>query len=73
VGYNRIDCCIGKYLNFVTTDEAIEDRVNATDTLYEIAIAHGFAHAHGEDRVEAIIAEAFDGADFNPLYGEMAA
>jgi hypothetical protein len=29
--------------------------------------------AHGEDRIQAIIAEAFAGADFNPPCGEMAA
>src|SRR6516164_340864 len=35
------------------------DKTAAVDRLYEIAIAHALVRALGEDRVEAIIAEAF--------------
>jgi hypothetical protein len=35
------------------------DRTAAVDRLYEIALAHALVRALGEDRVEAIIAEAF--------------
>ncbi len=41
---------------------------NAVDTLYMIAVAHALVRALGEDRIEAIVAEAF--ADF---HGEAAA
>jgi hypothetical protein len=46
----------------------IVGRVAAVDRLWEIAIAHALLRALGEDRVEAIIAEAFAGADFDPVY-----
>jgi hypothetical protein len=36
----------------------------AVDRLYEIAIAHALARALGEDRIEAILVEAFADADF---------
>jgi len=36
----------------------------AVDRLREIAIAHALVRALGEDRIEAIIAEAFADADF---------
>jgi hypothetical protein len=39
------------------------DQTAAIDRLYEIAIAHALVRALGEDRVEAIIAEAFAGAE----------
>ena len=48
------------------------DKVAAVDRLHEIAIAHALVRALGEDRVEAIIAEAFAGADFHPLRTEVA-
>jgi hypothetical protein len=38
------------------------------DRLREIAIAHALVRALGEDRIQAIIAEAFAGTEFNPLY-----
>jgi hypothetical protein len=44
----------------------------AVDRLYEIAVAHAFVRALGEDRVEAIIAEAFAGAEFRPMNAEVA-
>jgi hypothetical protein len=40
----------------------------AVDLLYEIAIGHALVRALGEDRIEAIVAEAFAGADFDPMY-----
>jgi hypothetical protein len=36
----------------------------AVDRLREIAIAHALVRALGEDRIEAILAEAFADADF---------
>jgi hypothetical protein len=44
----------------------------AVDRLHEIAIAHALVRALGEDRIEAIIAEAFADADFRPLHSEVA-
>jgi hypothetical protein len=43
------------------------DKTAAVDRLYEIAIAHALVRSLGEDRVEAIIAEAFADADFQPM------
>lgn len=48
------------------------DRVAAVDRLHEIAIAHALVRALGEDRVEAIIAEAFADSDFHPMRMEVA-
>ena len=48
------------------------DKVTTIDTLYEIAIGHALVRALGEDRVEAIISEAFIDADFHPLRAEVA-
>jgi hypothetical protein len=39
--------------------QAIVDRTAAVDLLYEIAIGHALIRALGEDRIEAILAEAF--------------
>jgi hypothetical protein len=44
----------------------------AVDRLYEIAIAHALVRALGDDRIEAIVAEAFADADFCPLHAEVA-
>jgi hypothetical protein len=44
----------------------------AVDLLYEIATGHALMRALGEDRVEAILAEAFAGADFDPMFSEVA-
>jgi hypothetical protein len=49
------------------------EKVVAVDRLYEIAIAHALVRSLGNDRVEAIIAEAFAGSDFHPLLSEFAA
>jgi hypothetical protein len=48
------------------------DKTAAFDRLYEIATAHALVRALGEDRVQAIIAEAFADADFRPLHSEVA-
>jgi hypothetical protein len=40
------------------------DKARAIDRLWEIAIAHALVRALGEDRVEAILAEAFADAAF---------
>jgi hypothetical protein len=48
------------------------DRTAAVDRLTEIAIAHALVRALGEDRIEAIIAEAFADADFRPMHAEVA-
>jgi hypothetical protein len=39
------------------------EKTAAVDRLYEIAIAHALVRALGEDRIEAIIAEAFANTD----------
>jgi hypothetical protein len=44
----------------------------AVDRLYEIATAHALVRALGEDRIEAIISEAFADADFRPMHSEVA-
>jgi hypothetical protein len=49
------------------------DRVIVIDTLWEIGIAHALVRALGEDRVEAIIAEAFADTVFRPMMSEVAA
>jgi hypothetical protein len=47
------------------------DKTAAVDRLWEIAIAHALVRALGEDRIEAILAEAF--ADtFQPMHSEIA-
>jgi len=48
------------------------DKTAAVDRLYEIAVAHALVRALGEDRVDAIIAEAFADADFQPMRSEVA-
>jgi pantothenate kinase-related protein Tda10 len=42
------------------------DRATAVDRLWEIATAHALVRALGEDRIQAILDEAFAGADFRP-------
>jgi hypothetical protein len=39
------------------------DKLAAVDRLYEIAIAHALVRALGEERIEALLAEAFCNAD----------
>jgi hypothetical protein len=44
------------------------DKAMAADQLWEIAVANALVLAHGEDRIEAILAEAFAAIEFHPLY-----
>jgi len=44
----------------------------AIDLLYEVAIAHALVRALGEDRVQAILDDAFADADFRPMHAEVA-
>ena len=53
--------------------QGIVDKAAAVDRLYEIAIAHALVRALGEDRIEAIIAEAFSDVAFHPTMSEFAA
>jgi hypothetical protein len=48
------------------------EKTAAVDRLYEIATAHALTRALGEDRIEAILAEAFAEADFHPMRAEVA-
>jgi hypothetical protein len=48
------------------------DRIAAVDRLQEIAVAHALVRALGEDRIEAIISEAFADSDFHPMRAEVA-
>jgi hypothetical protein len=52
--------------------QGVLERAVAVDRLYEIAIAHALVRALGEDRVEAIIAEAFADSTFHPMRAEVA-
>jgi len=48
------------------------DRAAAVDRLWEIAVAHALVRALGEDRVQAILDEAFAQADFRAMHSEVA-
>ena len=48
------------------------ERSAAVDRLQEIAVAHALVRALGEDRIEAIISEAFADSDFHPMRAEVA-
>jgi len=48
------------------------DRVAAVDRLWEVAVAHALVRALGEDRVQAILDEAFAQAEFRPMDAEVA-
>jgi hypothetical protein len=52
--------------------QGLVGKVAAIDRLWEIATAHALVRALGEDRVEAILAEAFAGAEFDPICAEVA-
>jgi hypothetical protein len=52
--------------------QGVVEKTAAVDRLYEIATAHALVRALGEDRVEAIIAEAFADSDFHPMHAELA-
>jgi hypothetical protein len=44
----------------------------AVDRLHEIAIAHALVRALGDDRIAAVIEEAFADTDFRPMNAEVA-
>jgi hypothetical protein len=48
------------------------DKTAAVDRLWEIAIAHALVRSLGEDRVQAILNEAFADADFRAMHAEVA-
>jgi hypothetical protein len=52
--------------------QGIVEKTAAVDRLWEIATAHALVRAHGEDRIEAIISEAFADSDFHPMRAEVA-
>jgi hypothetical protein len=54
------------------TRQGMVGKVEAVDRLWEIATAHAMVRALGEDRIEAILAEAFADADFHPMRAEVA-
>jgi hypothetical protein len=52
--------------------QGLVGKAAAVDRLWEIATAHALVRALGEDRIEAIIAEAFAAANFRPAHSEVA-
>jgi len=50
----------------------IVEKVAAVDLLYEVAICHALVRSMGEDRIQHIIAEAFEAADFRAINAEVA-
>ena len=52
--------------------QGVVENAGAADRLWEIAVAHALVRAHGEDRIEAILAEAFADNDFHPMRAEVA-
>jgi hypothetical protein len=50
----------------------IINKTAAVDRLWEIATAHALVRALGEDRIQAILDEAFADADFRPMHSEVA-
>jgi len=48
------------------------DKTAAVNRLWEIATAHALLRSLGEDRVQAILDEAFADADFRPMHAEVA-
>ncbi len=44
----------------------------AVDRLWEIAVAHALVRSLGDNRVQAILDEAFADADFRPMRAEVA-
>jgi hypothetical protein len=53
--------------------DGIASKQNVTDLLWEIALAHALVRALGEDRIQAIVAEAFAGMEFDLPYPAEAA
>jgi hypothetical protein len=52
--------------------QGVVSKAEAIDVLWEIAFAHSIVFAHGEDRIQAILAESFDSIDFCPMHAEVA-
>jgi hypothetical protein len=52
--------------------QGIVNRLDAIDLLYEVAIGHALVRSLGEDRITAILSEAFAGATFDPMCAEVA-
>ena len=52
--------------------QSIIDKTAIVDRLWEIATAHALVRALGEDLVQAILDEAFAGADIRPMHSEVA-
>lgn len=50
------------------TSKGAVDKQTAIDALYNVAVAHALVRSLGDERVEAILAEAFAAADFAPMY-----
>jgi hypothetical protein len=50
------------------TSKGIVDKQTAIDALYSVAVAHALVRSLGDERVEAILAEAFAAADSSPMY-----
>ena len=48
------------------------DKTAAVDRLWEIATSHALVRSLGQDRVQAILDEAFAHADFRPMHSEVA-
>jgi hypothetical protein len=48
--------------------QGLLEKVLVVDQLEEIAVSHGLVYSFGDDRIAAIIAEAFAGVEFNPFY-----
>jgi len=52
--------------------QGLVDKTAAVDQLWQIAIAHALVRALGDDRVQAILDEAFSNCDFHPMHSEVA-
>jgi len=52
--------------------QGVVHKLHAIDLLHEVALGHALVRALGEDRITAMIAEAFAGADFRPMAAEVA-
>ena len=50
----------------------VVEKQAAVDLLHEVAIGHALVRSLGEDRIEAILAEAFADSDFCPMAAEVA-
>jgi hypothetical protein len=56
----------------ILSRQGVVEKIAAVDLLREVATGHALIRALGEDRIEAILAEAFAGADFHPMLVEVA-